>query len=146
MYHRLMKIPVFCDLLIGVCAVRIDSGAFLYTRVDKLFQRFLIGVINHGELILVEETTRLMRMLGKKQLTLELHDPLSELPDRLAGFSLELANGGSELVFTYDTQAERTGITALLDELMDANIGFKDLHTTQSSLEEIFVDLVKRPT
>ena len=105
-----------------------------------------IGVINHGELILVEETTRLMRMLGKKQLTLELHDPLSELPDRLAGFSLELANGGSELVFTYDTQAERTGITALLDELMDANIGFKDLHTTQSSLEEIFVDLVKRPT
>ncbi len=105
-----------------------------------------IGVINNGELILVEEKTRLMRMLGRKQLTIELHDPLAELPERLGGFGLELANGGSELVFTYDTQADRTGITALLDELNDANIGFKDLHTTQSSLEEIFVNLVKRPT
>ena len=104
-----------------------------------------IGVINNGELILVEDTSRLMRMLGKKQLTLELHEPLAELPERLAGFSLELANGGSELIFTYDTQAERTGITALLSELNEANIGFKDLHTTQSSLEEIFVNLVKRP-
>ena len=105
-----------------------------------------IGVINNGELILVEEKTRLMRMLGKKQMTIELHEPLSELPDRLDGFGLELTNGGSELVFTYDTQADRTGITALLDELNDANIGFRDLHTTQSSLEEIFVNLVKRPT
>ncbi len=105
-----------------------------------------IGVINNGELILVEEKTRLMRMLGKKQLTIELHDPLTELPEQLGSFGLELANGGSELVFTYDTQADRTGITALLDELNDANIGFKDLHTTQSSLEEIFVNLVKRPT
>ena len=105
-----------------------------------------IGVINNGELILVEEKSRLMRMLGKKQLTIELHDPLTELPEQLGSFGLELANGGSELVFTYDTQADRTGITALLDELNDANIGFKDLHTTQSSLEEIFVNLVKRPT
>ncbi len=105
-----------------------------------------IGVINNGELILVEEKTRLMRMLGKKQMTIELHEPLSELPERLGGFGLELVNGGSELVFTYDTQADRTGITALLDELNDANIGFRDLHTTQSSLEEIFVNLVKRPT
>ena len=104
-----------------------------------------IGVINNGELILVEEKTKLMRMLGRKQLTIELHAPLTELPERLGGFSVELANSGSELVFTYDTQAERTGITALLDELNEASIGFKDLHTTQSSLEEIFVNLVKRP-
>ena len=102
-----------------------------------------IGVINHGELILVEEKNRLMRMLGKKQLTIELHTPLTELPERLADFSVELDNGGSQLVFTYDTQAERTGITALLDELNEENIGFRDLHTTQSSLEEIFVNLVK---
>ena len=104
-----------------------------------------IGVINQGELILVEEKNRLMRMLGKKQLTIELHTPLTELPERLAAFSVELANGGSQLVFTYDTQAERTGITALLDELNEENIGFRDLHTTQSSLEEIFVNLVKQP-
>ena len=136
------------DMWNAVRALR-DSGVTIILtthyieEAEQLADR--IGVINHGELILVEEKNRLMRMLGKKQLTIELHTPLTELPERLANFSVELANDGSQLVFTYDTQAERTGITALLDELNDENIGFKDLHTTQSSLEEIFVNLVKQP-
>ncbi|MCY3733941.1 MAG: ABC transporter ATP-binding protein, partial [Chloroflexi bacterium] len=136
------------DMWNTVRALR-DSGVTIILtthyieEAEQLADR--IGVINHGELILVEEKNRLMRMLGKKQLTIELHTPLTELPERLADFSVELANGGSQLVFTYDTQAERTGITALLDELNEEHIGFKDLHTTQSSLEEIFVSLVKQP-
>jgi ABC-2 type transport system ATP-binding protein len=104
-----------------------------------------IGVINHGELILVEEKRQLMRQLGKKQLTLELHTKLEALPPELGGYRLELGNSGSELVYTYDTQAERTGITSLLKDLSDAGIRFRDLNTKESSLEEIFVNLVKRP-
>ena len=105
-----------------------------------------IGVVNHGELILVEEKRELMRKLGKKQLVLQLHDTLDALPPALASHKLELAQAGTELIYTYDTQGERTGITALLKDLGEAGIRFKDLHTTQSSLEEIFVNLVKRPT
>jgi ABC-2 type transport system ATP-binding protein len=104
-----------------------------------------IGVINHGELILVEEKRELMRKLGKKQLTLELHTRLEAVPQVLAPYRLELGNSGSELIYTYDTQAERTGITSLLKDLGEAGIRFKDLDTRQSSLEEIFVNLVKRP-
>jgi ABC-2 type transport system ATP-binding protein len=104
-----------------------------------------IGVINHGELILVEEKHELMRKLGKKQLTLQLHDRIEEIPATLGAYKLERINGGSELVYTYDTQGERTGITALLRDLNEAGIRFKDLQTTQSSLEEIFVNLVKQP-
>jgi len=104
-----------------------------------------IGVINNGELILVEDKAELMRKLGRKQLTLQLHERLDAIPDRLAAYCLESAAGGSELIYTYDTQGERTGITALLKDLNEAEIRFKDLHTTQSSLEEIFVSLVKRP-
>ncbi|MGE0853584.1 MAG: ABC transporter ATP-binding protein [Hyphomicrobiaceae bacterium] len=103
-----------------------------------------IGIISKGELIVVEEKAELMRKLGKKQLTLQLLARLDALPDRLAGHRLSLANGGRELVYTYDTQAERTGITALLKDLNEAGIRFRDLHTTQSSLEDIFVDLVRR--
>ena len=103
-----------------------------------------IGIISKGELIVVEEKAELMRKLGKKQLTLQLLAKLDALPDRLAGHRLSLANGGRELVYTYDTQAERTGITALLKDLNEAGIRFRDLHTTQSSLEDIFVDLVRR--
>ena len=103
-----------------------------------------IGVINRGEIILVEEKIELMRKLGKKQMTLHLHSPLDAIPASLAHLQLELHAGGLELVYTYDTQGERTGITALLAALGEANIGFKDLSTTQSSLEEIFVSLVKR--
>jgi ABC-2 type transport system ATP-binding protein len=104
-----------------------------------------VGVINNGELALVQGKNELMRRLGKKQLTLELHEILPAVPPELGGYGLELGNGGSELIYTYDTQGERTGITNLLGELQQAGIKFKDLHTTQSSLEEIFVNLVKRP-
>jgi ABC-2 type transport system ATP-binding protein len=105
-----------------------------------------IGVINKGQLILVENKAELMRKLGRKQLTLELTEPIAAVPASLAGYNLVLAAGGNELIYTYDTQGERTDITALLDELKRAEIRFKDLHTTQTSLEDIFVDLVsERP-
>ncbi len=101
-----------------------------------------IGVINKGELILVENKDELMRKLGSKQLILHLAKKLDALPAELAAHNLTLADGGSELVYTYDTQAERTGVTALLTDLNKAGIRFRDLHTTQSSLEDIFVGLV----
>jgi ABC-2 type transport system ATP-binding protein len=101
-----------------------------------------IGVINKGELILVEEKAELIRKLGKKQLTLYLNAPLDRLPDALGGYDLALADDGSKLTYTYDTQAERTGITRLLTDLRSAGIGFRDLQTQESSLEEIFVNLV----
>ncbi len=103
-----------------------------------------VGVINHGEIILVEGKAELMRKLGKKQLTLELHAELTAVPDGLADFDLELAGEGRKLVYTYDTQKERTGITRLLAELNAQQIRFRDLSTNESSLEEIFVSLVKR--
>ena len=103
-----------------------------------------VGVINKGELILVENKAELMRKLGSKQMTLELREPLGAIPPTLAAHKLTLANGGKELVYTYDTKAEHTGITALLDELQQAGIQFKDLQTTQSSLEDIFVGLVRQ--
>nr|ACN58930.1 ABC transporter related protein [uncultured bacterium BLR7] len=102
-----------------------------------------IGVINRGEIILVEDKRELMHKLGKKQLTLDLQEPLAAIPTSLAAYQLERTKDGNELVYTYDTQATRTGITALLKDLGDAGIRFKDLHTKQSSLEEIFVSLVK---
>jgi ABC-2 type transport system ATP-binding protein len=103
-----------------------------------------IGVINNGEIILVEDKAELMRKLGKKQLTLHLQRKLDALPVELGKHHLTLAADGNELVYTYDTQGERTGITALLADLNLAGIRFRDLHTTQSSLEDIFVDLVGR--
>ncbi len=104
-----------------------------------------VGVINHGELILVEDKAELMRKLGKKRLVLDLRQPLDTPPPQLASYGLELASGGHQLIYTYDTQTERTGITGLLAELTEAGIRYKDLNTIQSSLEEIFVDLVRRP-
>jgi ABC-2 type transport system ATP-binding protein len=103
-----------------------------------------IGVINHGELILVEDKAELIQKLGKKQLTIQLHQSLEALPEVLGRHHLELANGGQELIYTYDTKSERTGITTLLKDLNEAGIRFKDLQTSQSSLEDIFVNLVKR--
>jgi ABC-2 type transport system ATP-binding protein len=103
-----------------------------------------VGVINRGEIILVEEKSQLMHKLGQKQLTLQLQEAISAVPPALAAHNLMLTPGGKELVYTYDTQAEHTGITALLDALSTAGIGFKDLKTTQSSLEDIFVDLVRQ--
>ena len=102
-----------------------------------------IGVINKGEIILVEEKAELMRKLGKKQLTLQLHDRLATIPGELAAHGLSLAADGRELVYTYDTHGERSGIAALLRDLNLSGIRFNDFHTTQSSLEEIFVDIVR---
>lgn len=103
-----------------------------------------IGVINKGEIILVEEKAELMHKLGKKQLTLQLHNKLDTIPAKLAAHRLDLTADGDELIYTYDTQGERTGITALLNDLNHAGIRFKDLNTSQSSLEDIFVDLVRQ--
>ena len=101
-----------------------------------------IGVINKGELILVSEKADLMNQLGRKQLTVQLNEPITAVPDVLASFDVELANGGQELVYSYSTTAERTGIRRLLNALDEAGLSFRDLQTDQSSLEEIFVALV----
>jgi len=102
-----------------------------------------IGVISKGEIVLVEDKAELMRKLGKKQLTLQLQRPLQQLPAELAPYRLELADGGSELTYTYDTQGEHAGMAELMTRLGNAGIHFKDLKTTQSSLEDIFVSLVR---
>ena len=102
-----------------------------------------VGVISKGELILVEDKVELMRKLGRKQLTLQLAAPLQAIPPALADYHLELAGGGSELTYTYEEKGDRPGIAALLDDLESAGVRFKDLHTTQSSLEDIFVNLVR---
>jgi ABC-2 type transport system ATP-binding protein len=102
-----------------------------------------VGVISKGEIILVENKAELMRKLGKKQLTLQLQHSVERVPPELADYRLELANGGSELIYTYDAQGERPNIAALLEDLDKAGIRFKDLQTTQSSLEDIFVSLVR---
>ena len=101
-----------------------------------------IGVISKGELILVEGKAELMRKLGKKQLTLHLQEPLQAVPEGLVAYDLALANEGADLVFTFDAQAEHTGIANLLRRLNERGLDFKDLQTQQSSLEEIFVSLV----
>jgi len=101
-----------------------------------------IGVISKGEIILVEEKAELMRKLGKKQLTLHLEKTLGRIPPGLSSYSLELKSSGTELIYTYDEQVDRAGVTALLQDLAAAGIRFKDLQTTQSSLEDIFVTLV----
>ena len=102
-----------------------------------------IGVMRKGEIILVEDKTRLMQQLGKKQLTLHLHAPLAALPDSLAGFELVLSDDRQDLVYSFDAQRDHSGIAELLKRLATAGIEFKDLQTAQSSLEDIFVDLVK---
>jgi ABC-2 type transport system ATP-binding protein len=102
-----------------------------------------IGVINKGELILVEDKAELMRKLGKKHLVLHLQRKLEAIPPALAACGLMLANNGADLVYSYDTQSERSGITELLDKLNAAGIAFKDLQTEETSLEDIFVDLVR---
>jgi ABC-2 type transport system ATP-binding protein len=102
-----------------------------------------IGVIRKGEIILVEDKIELMHKLGQKQLTLHLARPLAEVPARLAAYRLALANGGSDLVYTYDTDGERGGIAALLKDLDDTGIRVRDLQTDQKSLEDIFVGLIR---
>jgi ABC-2 type transport system ATP-binding protein len=102
-----------------------------------------VGVINNGELILVENKIDLMRKLGRKQLNLQLQEPLDRVPDSLSGYKLEIDAGGYELIYHYDAAGEATGITRLLSALKEAGIRFKDLRTKESSLEEIFVNLVR---
>ncbi|MBV8696883.1 MAG: ABC transporter ATP-binding protein [Bradyrhizobium sp.] len=103
-----------------------------------------IGVINKGEIILVEDKAALMQQLGKKRLTLHLPQKIEALPPALAPYQLALCEGGDRLIYDYDTKVERTGITSLLSDLRSAGIRFTDLETTQSSLEDIFVSLVRR--
>jgi ABC-2 type transport system ATP-binding protein len=102
-----------------------------------------VAVISKGEIILVEDKAELMRKLGKKQLTLHLQNKLERVPPELADYRLELSSGGAELIYTYDTQGERPSIAALLEDLDRLRIRFRDLQTTQSSLEDIFVSLVR---
>jgi ABC-2 type transport system ATP-binding protein len=104
-----------------------------------------VGVINRGELVLVEGKAELMRKLGKKQLTLQLQTPLNALPESLAAFPLELIKSGAELVYTYDVKQEHVGIADLIRRLGEAGVEFKDLQTHQSSLEDIFINLVNEP-
>ncbi len=102
-----------------------------------------IGVINKGEIILIEEKKELMRKLGKKLLTLQLEEPLDHVPPELAAYNLSLSSDGSQLVYTYENDGERTTIISLLNALSEEGIQFKDIQTTQSSLENIFVNLIK---
>jgi ABC-2 type transport system ATP-binding protein len=111
-------------------------------EAERLADR--VGVINHGEVIIVEEKAKLMRDLGKKQLMLHLYEALEAIPPELGRYSLELSDDGYELTYTYDTRGGHTGITDLVHGLRKAGIRFNDLQTTQSSLEEIFVDLVRK--
>jgi ABC-2 type transport system ATP-binding protein len=103
-----------------------------------------VGVINKGEIILVEDKVELMHKLGKKQLAIELRDPMTAIPAALSNFPLTLSPDGKTLTYDYDTKGERTGITTLLDELRAVDIRFRDLQTRQTSLEDIFVNLVKQ--
>ena len=131
----------------GVVRTLRDSGVTIILtthyieEAEEMADR--VGVIAKGELILVEDKDELMRKLGKKKLVLDLHTRLPALPTGLSSHNLELAGDGSKLIYTYDTQAERTGITILLNEMRAAGITFRDLTTSQSSLEDIFVDLVR---
>ena len=103
-----------------------------------------VGVVNHGQIIIVEEKKKLMRELGKKELVLHLSEPLAEVPPQLAQYELDLGEDQCSLTYHYDTNRDSTGITALLGELRAADIHFNDLETSQSSLEDIFVDLVRK--
>jgi ABC-2 type transport system ATP-binding protein len=104
-----------------------------------------VGVINKGEIVLVEEKANLMQKLGKKRLKLHLQNSIDTIPPALAPYNLVLSDQGSALTYDYDTKGERTGITSLLSDLRDAGIRFSDLDTVKSSLEDIFVSLVRAP-
>lgn len=102
-----------------------------------------VGIINNGELLLVEEKSVLMQKLGSKQLTIELKSAIQNIPESLSSYELELTNDGNNLIYSYDTRQDRTGITALMTAVNEAGLILRDIHTSQSSLEDIFVKLVK---
>ncbi len=102
-----------------------------------------VGIINNGELLLVEDKAELMQKLGSKQLSIELREPISEIPASLADYSLDLSADRQSLIYSYDTRRERTGITALMQAVNEAGLILRDIHTSQSSLEDIFVNLVR---
>lgn len=104
-----------------------------------------VGVINRGEIVLVEDKAELMRKLGRKRLVLELRSPLATVPDAFSRYALELSPDGGQLTYTYDNQSERPGVASLIRELEAAGIQFRDIDTENSSLEEIFVNLVRKP-
>ena len=135
------------DMWQAVRALR-DAGVTIILTTHYIEEAELmadrIGVINRGEIVVVDDKTALMHKLGRKQLILQLHAPLDAVPPALAPYRLALAAGCCELVYSYDTQGERIGISELMRDLALAGIGFKDLNTTQSSLEDIFVDLVRQ--
>jgi ABC-2 type transport system ATP-binding protein len=128
--------------LLSESGVTIILTTHYIEEAEQMAER--IAVINNGEIILVERKAELMSKLGRKQMALHLHEPLQAIPADLKEYQLELTEDGTQLVYTYDTQGEHTGITALLADLNQSGIKFKDLNTTQSSLEEIFVSLVKK--
>ena len=135
------------DMWNVVAALRDEGVTVILTthyieEAEQLADR--VGVINHGEIILVEDKDKLMRDLGKKQLVLHLQTPLAEVPAQLSAYQLELSEDQRDLTYTYDTKRDSTGITALLGDLRTADIHFNDLETSQSSLEDIFVDLVNK--
>jgi ABC-2 type transport system ATP-binding protein len=102
-----------------------------------------VGVINNGELLLVEDKDTLMQKLGSKQLTVELREPVASIPSGLAKYNLELSDDGGSLLYHYDIRQNRTGITSLMKDINSAGLVLKDLHTRQSSLEDIFVNLLQ---
>jgi ABC-2 type transport system ATP-binding protein len=135
------------DMWSVVKALRDDGVTVILTthyieEAEQLADR--VGVINNGEIILVEEKDKLMREMGKKQLMLHLYDELTNVPLQLSNYDLELSQDRRELTYTYDTKGEHTGITDLINDLRRSGIRFNDLQTSQSSLEDIFVDLVHK--
>ena len=131
------------DLVLGLRerGVTIILTTHYIEEAEEMAER--IGVINKGQLIVVEEKTTLMKKLGKKLLTLHLQAPLKEIPADLVEWKLQLINGGCDIEYTFDSNAERKGIASLLKRMNELGIGFKDLNTRESSLEEIFVSLVR---
>ena len=105
-----------------------------------------VGVINKGELLLLDDKRNMMHMLGKKQMRIELNDVITAIPSSLSDWALELSNDGNHLTYTYDPHSERSGITGLLDNIRDSGLSLKDVNTSQSSLEDIFVSLVNEKT
>lgn len=124
-----------------------DSGATIILtthyieEAEQIADR--VGIINGGELLLVDDKDKLMQELGRKQMIIELKEPIDRIPESMTTYALQLSDDGHELVFTYDTQGKSTGITALLQDMHTAGISMKDLNTTQSSLQDIFVNLVQ---